>query len=162
MNIRTEKQASALTQRRNDGLNNAAIKDPGFSCQGKVGEFVSLYLRCELFATRLQHYYQSDKRHKEAGLNTDSLSKSLEHFGLHFENEKLLFIFQGGAGKRGKKSARQLRNGYLHQLSDADKSEIIEKHSTLTIEMRRFLKKRIKNDKSLTCSTHIRPTSTKG
>lgn len=144
MNRRTEKQQSALNQRRNTGLDDAVSKDPGFSCQGKVGDFIGLYLRCELFATRLQHYYQTDKKYKKTGLNTDSLAKALEHFGLYLGKIKLLSIFQGAAGKKGKKSARQLRNGYLHQLSNADKSEIIDKHSTLTLEMKRFLNKRIK------------------
>lgn len=142
--LRTAKQKLALTQRRNNGLNDAATKAVGFSCQGKVGEFVDLYIRCELFATRLQHYYQTDKQYKEAGLNTESLVKALEYFGLYLKKSSLLSIFKGGEGKRGIKSARQLRNGYLHQLSDADKSEIIEKHSKLTVAMERFLKNRIK------------------
>ena len=144
MNRRTERQESALAQRRNTGLDDAASKDPGFSCQGKVGEFISLYLRCELFATRLQHYYQTDKQYKQGKLNTDSLSKAFEHFGFPLGKDKLLSIFKGGEGKRGKKSVKQLRNGYLHQLSEADRLEIIEKHLMLTKEMNRLLKKRIK------------------
>ena len=143
---RSNKQKSALNQRRNTGLDDAASKDPGFSCQGKVGEFISLYLRCELFATKLQHYYQTDRQYKKGSLNTDMLSKALEHFGIPLDKDKLLSIFKGGEGKRGSKSARQLRNGYLHQLSEPDKLEIIDKHSTLVKEMKRFLKKRIKHN----------------
>ena len=143
MNRRTEKQESAVIRRRNNGLADAASKDPGFSCQGKVGEFIGLYLRCEVFATRLQHYYQTDKQDKKTRLNTPALTKALEHFGLHIENNILLSLFKGAEGKRGKKSARQLRNGYLHQLSEADRNEIINKHSALTNEMQRLLKMRI-------------------
>ena len=144
MNHRTDKQKSALTQRRNIGLNDAASKDPGFSCQGKVGDFIGLYMRCELYATRLQHYYQTDKKYKKSKLNTDMLSKALEHFGIPCDREILLLLFQGGEGKRKKKSAKQLRNGYLHQLSEADRSEIIDKHLILTTEMKKFLKKKIR------------------
>ena len=144
MKHRSDKQESALNQRRNAGLEDAASKDPGFSCQGKVGEFIGLYLRCELFATRLQHYYQADKQYKKGGLNTDMLSKALDHFGFPLDQDKLLSIFKGGEGKRGSKSARQLRNGYLHKLSGPDKLEIIDKYSVLVKEMKRFLKKRIK------------------
>ena len=144
MNVRTDKQESALTKRRNNGLNDDSTKDPGFSCQGKVGEFIGLYLRCELFATRMQHYYQTDKQYNKCKLNNVSLEKALEHFGIHVEKHKLLSLFKGAEGKRGKKSARQLRNGYLHQLSEADRLEIIDKHSLLTTEMKRILKKRIK------------------
>lgn len=144
MGRRSDKQESALNQRRNTGLDDAVSKDPGFSCQGKVGEFIGLYLRCELFATRLQHYYQTDKQYKQGGLNTDMLSKAFEHFGIPFDQDKLLSIFKGAEGKRGSKSARQLRNGYLHQLSEPDKLEIIDKHQVLVKEMSRLLKKRIK------------------
>lgn len=141
---RSDKQESALNKRRNSGLEDAASKDPGFSCQGKVGEFIGLYLRCELFATRIQHYYQADKQYKKGKLNTEMLSKALEYFAISFAQDKLHAVFKGGEGKRGKKSARQLRNGYLHQLSDPDKLEILDKYFFLVNEMNRLLKKRIK------------------
>jgi len=145
MRLRTKKQQSELTKRRNTGLDDAASKDPGFSCQGHIGKFIGLYLRCELFATHLQHYYQTDKQYKKTRLNTNNLKQALEHFGLYIEKDRLLLLFQGGKGKRGKKSARQLRNGYLHRLSEADRAEIIDKHSTLVVEMKRLLKMRITN-----------------
>lgn len=144
MSIRTEKEELALNQRRNAGLEGSVAKNPGFSCQGKVGNFISLYLMCDLFATKIQHYYQTDKQYKKTTLNTNSLKKALSHFGIHFDDNKLLILFTGGGGKRGKKSARQLRNGYLHQLSEADKLEIINKNELLTKEMKRFLTLRIK------------------
>jgi len=143
MNRRTEKQESALRKRRNNGLSNVAFKNTEFSCQGKVGEFIGLYLICDIFATRLQNYYQTDKQNKKTKLNMLTLTKALEHFGLHIENIILLSLFQGGEGKRGEKSARQLRNGYLHQLSESDKNEIINKHSILTHEMKKLLRMRI-------------------
>lgn len=143
MNRRSTKQCMALTKRRNNGLDDAARKDSGFSCAGDVGKFINLYLRCEIFATRLQHYYQTDKEHKQGKLNTDSLSEALSHFSLPVDKDKILLLFKGGSGKKGSKSARQLRNGYLHQLSEADRLEIIEKYSELIAEMERFLNKRI-------------------
>ena len=144
MERRSDKQKTALNQRRNTGLDDAEMKDPGFSCQGKVGEFIGLYLRCELFAIRLQHYYQTDKQYKKGRLNTDMLSQALDHFDIPYDQDTLLSIFKGAEGKRGSKSARQLRNGYLHQLSEPDRLEIIEKHSTLKKEMNRVLKRRIR------------------
>lgn len=133
-----------MVKRRNTGLDDAVSKDSGFSCEGKVGEFISLYLKCEIFATRLQHYYQTDKQYKKGNLNTDSLSEALDHLGLPADKDKIILLFKGGKGKKGSKSARQLRNGYLHQLSEADRLEIIEKYSVLAAEMERFLNKRIK------------------
>lgn len=133
-----------MTTRRNLGLDSVSKNDPGFSCQGAVGEFIGLYLRCEVFATKLQQYYQTDKQPSQTKLNTQSLSKSLAHFNLHFNTEDLLLIYKGGSGKRGSKSARQLRNGYLHELSSADKVEIEQKHSEYMKLMKRFLELRLK------------------
>ena len=140
---RSSKQNLALIIRRNSGLETAAQNDPGFSCQGKVGEFIGFYLRCEVFATKLQHYYQTDKQPQKSKLNTQSLTKALEHFNLYFKSESLLYVFKGGSGKRGSKSARQLRNGYLHELSSADKNEIIQQHSEYVKLMKSFLKLRL-------------------
>lgn len=72
------------------------------------------------------------------------LSKAFEYFDIPFNQDGLLFIFKGGEGKRGNKSARQLRNGYLHQLSESDRLEIIDKHPVFAEKMNRLLKKRVK------------------
>ena len=145
MSTRTDKQQLALMTRRNKGLSDAELKNPGFSCQGLVGEFISCYLRCDLFVTRLQNYYQTDKQYKKTRLNTKALNEACEHFGLHFPEERILSLFQGGDGKRGRKSAKQLRNGYLHQLSEADRDEILTKGGVLVPVMNRLLKMRINN-----------------
>ena len=141
---RSNKQNSASVTRRNLGLDSTAQNDPGFSCQGKVGEFIGLYLRCEVFARKIQHYYQTDKQTQKSKLNTRSLTKELEYFDLHFKLESLLLIYRGGSGKRGNKSARQLRNGYLHELLSADKKEILQVHSEYVKLMDCFLKLRLK------------------
>ncbi|EGR3963869.1 MULTISPECIES: hypothetical protein [Vibrio] len=141
---KTTKQISALNLRRNQGLSQAESSDPGFGCQGIIGQFVGYYLRCEVFATKLQHFYQTDKGYKQTGLNTKDFKNALAHFDMHLEDEKVIKIFQGGKGKRGTKSARQLRNGYLHQLSSSDKTEIEVQGSWFVGEMKKLLRQRIK------------------
>lgn len=141
---KSENQKNALIKRRNVGLSEAESNNPGFSCQGVVGEFIGYYLRCEVFATKLQHYYQSDKDYKKIGLNTKSLTEALSYFQMHFDNEILIKLFQGGAGKRGTKSARQLRNGYLHQLSKSDRDEIECNGMWAISQMKKWLSLRIK------------------
>lgn len=150
MKPKSDKQRLALIKRRNSGLNDAATKDPGFSCQGKVGLFISFYLRCELFATRLQHYYQLDKGYKKTKLNIDKFKKAIKHFNIFLENKDCDLIYVGGTGKRGKKSARQLRNGYLHQLSESDKQEIIQKNYMLLKIMNKILNLRISKTNDMT------------
>ena len=144
MNTRSYNQQLALSIRRNTGLEEATTNDPGFSCQGKVGEFIGHYLRCEVFSTKLQHFYQTDKKNKQTGLNTKFLGEALTHFNLHFDSDVLIRLFQGGSGKRGKKSARQLRNGYLHKLSKSDKEEITTNSKSFIKQMKQFLNLRIK------------------
>lgn len=143
MKIRSNKQQSALALRRNASLEDAASREIGFSCQGRIGEFIDSYLRCDLFATRLQNFYQRDKVYKKTGLNTQVLSDAFQYFGLRFSKENILLLFQGGEGKRDKKSARQLRNGYLHELSEHDRVEILRKGGELNAKMNRFLQLRI-------------------
>ena len=141
---KTIKQVSALNLRRNRGLSDAQNCDPGFGCQGLVGQFIGYYLRCEVFATKLQNFYQTDKGYKKTGLKTTEFEGAIIHFNMHYEHEKIIKLFQGGKGKRGTKSARQLRNGYMHQLSSADRKEIEDNGESLIDEMRKLLNLRIK------------------
>lgn len=141
---KSQNQIIALNLRRNNGLIEAQGNNPGFDCQGIVGQFIGYYLRCELFATKVQHFYQTDKSYKKTRLNTKALCKAFVHFNMHLDDEVLLKLFQGGEGKRGVKSARQLRNGYLHQLSSSDRREIELKGQWFVSEMKKVLNLRIK------------------
>ena len=141
--MRSPKQEKYLTWRRNQSLEAAAENDLGFSCQGIIGKFIGLYLRCEVFATKLQHFFQKDKQFAEGHLNVRTLSKALRHFNLHFKEESLLLLLKGGHGEKGKKSARQLRNGFLHELSESNKIEIINKGPELIKLMESFLSLRL-------------------
>ncbi len=91
----------------------------------------------------MQQYFQTDKGYKKTNLNTATLTDAIQHFEMHFSGDVVLILFQGGEGKRGKKSAKQLRNGYLHQLSEADKNEIIDKAPSFIKEMEKFILMRI-------------------
>ncbi|WP_140185918.1 hypothetical protein [Providencia stuartii] len=141
---RSHRQNSALSARRNLGLESVVKAAPGFSCQGKVGEFIDFYLRCEVFAAKLQSFYQKDKNlNNQSALNIVTLRNALEHFNLYFKYESLDLIYKGGTGNRGSKSARQLRNGYLHGLSEADKNEIEQRSSEYVELMKLFLQLRL-------------------
>jgi hypothetical protein len=148
MKNRSDKQSETLINRRNKGLDSIVTKEIGFSCQGVVGQFIELYLQCDVFATKIQHFYQTDKGLKKRSLNTLSLSKALDHFNLHFDQSFVIRLFQGGSGKRGGKSAKQLRNGYLHELSEADKNEIISNNDEFISVMEKFIKLRLSNKAS--------------
>jgi hypothetical protein len=154
MITRSEKQSEALINRRNKGLNSIFAKQIGFSCQGVVGQFIELYLQCDVFATKIQHFYQTDNGLKKRSLNTVSLTKALEHFNLHFDISFVKKLFQGGTGKRGCKSAKQLRNGYLHELSEADENEIISNNDEFISVMKKFIKLRLSKKARTLCEPH--------
>lgn len=140
MDSRTQKQAAAITKTRNSALATVLSQNPGFSCQGKVGAFVGLYIQAEVFACKLQSYYCKDKKKKSsAQLNIATLTSALSHFSIDIKDDEIRFLFLGGTGEKGKKSARQLRNGYFHSLSQEDKSEIVSKFDLLERALKMFL-----------------------
>ncbi|GIU45161.1 hypothetical protein [Shewanella algidipiscicola] len=138
------KQKEALANSRNKELDAVRKLDPQFSCQGDVGTFIGLYLQSEVFAKKLQRYYRTDtNKNSKDELNITALKAALDHFKLDFSDADLPKLFKGGPGKQNEKSARQLRNGYLHSLSSNDKKEIQKKASKFNSELRKFLSIRV-------------------
>ena len=114
--------------------------DPGFSCQGIVGEFISVYIQSEVFAKKLQNYYRTDsKKTGKDELQIQTLKAALRHFNISIPEADISNLFIGGLGIRGSKSARQLRNGYLHSLSTEDKTEIEIKANIFILQSRKFI-----------------------
>ncbi len=116
--------ANTLSVKQKKELLNIAKLEPGFKCQGKVGLFLDNWLICEVLANRLIMYHKPGKEPLIQWQYTQVIS-ALKNFGIVYDDQKVEPVFKGGRkGKRGNKSARQLRNGYLHLLSENDKSEI--------------------------------------
>jgi hypothetical protein len=128
---------------RNRSLDQIERRDPGFGCEGKVGAFVSAYLRAEVFATRIITFYRADRGLKGKGLQVDVLVAATRHFGMGVDPANIRALFLGGEGKRGAKTARQLRNGYLHTLSAEDRKEILTSSGILTSQLTAFIRNRI-------------------
>ena len=129
-----------LSKKRRESLKNIADKKIGFSCQGKVGAFIDNYVVCEATATKLVQFYKTDKKLKLGGtLRKDEILNALKHFGFQMLGQDISTVFTGGKGRKGAKSARQLRNGFLHSISDSDKNEIQKKYSQLIKLMNMFL-----------------------
>lgn len=140
MKQKSRKQQDALTAQRNKELRIVHSLDPGFSCQGIVGEFIGIYIQSEVFAKKLQTYYRTDsnKTGKDE-LQINTLKAALKHFNILTLEDDIPNLFRGGPGKRGSKSARQLRNGYLHALSAEDKKEIESKANIFISKLRKFI-----------------------
>lgn len=141
---KSEKQLEALRIARNKELKSVLALDPGFSCQGLVGEFIGIYIQSEVFAKKLQQYYRTDtKKSGKDELQINVLKAALKHFNIPLPESDIPILFKGGPGKRGSKSARQLRNGYLHALSVEDKKEIMSKANSVIFKLRKFINNEI-------------------
>lgn len=133
-------QHLALNAQRHAAISEIFKRKAGFTCQGIIGSFIDDYLLCEVLAKKLQSYYRTEtgKRGKDE-LRIDVLKAAIKHFDLRYEEEQLKLVFQGGGGKSGQKSARQLRNGYIHELNQSDKAEIEARHTELMAAIYTFL-----------------------
>jgi hypothetical protein len=119
-----------LSSARRSILVEIAGRKAGFSCQGEIGEFIDNYLVAESLLRRLISYYASDTGRKPSeNLQTIQIEAALNHFKVSVNQADVIDSFQGGPGKRGFKSARQLRNGYLHDLNPDDRAELLSKWS---------------------------------
>lgn len=120
--------SAELNPTRRSILAEIANRRPGFSCQGKLGHFLDDYLVAESLLRRLISYYAADTTRKASeNLQTIQITAAMSHFNMAVRQSDVIDAFQGGPGKRGFKSARQLRNGYLHDLNPDDREEIISK-----------------------------------
>jgi len=117
-----------------------ADRRPGFSCQGKIGDFLDDYLVAESILRRLISYYTTDtNRNLSKNLQTTQIEAAINYFKLSVNPSDIKVVFQGGSGKRGFKSARQLRNGFLHDLNPEDREEIIFKSANIKILLNRII-----------------------
>lgn len=128
-------------------------------------DFLSSYFLCEALVRKLIEYFDIDnpvkltipkerkclvcgvdlkipglkiKRNKFKTLNVGKIKKSLAYFEIDFPLSDVDFIFKGGDGISGQRSARQLRNLYAHSLSGCAKKEILERRSNLLDLMDKF------------------------
>lgn len=129
-----------LTKIRQSRLLEIHQRNPEFSCQGQIGAFLDQYLVAESLLRQLIAYYSTDTGvQMSKNLLTAQIAAALSHFAISVEKNDIIDAFQGGPGKRGIKSARQLRNGYLHDLDPADKKEIEGKAEMISAMISRVL-----------------------
>lgn len=117
----------ALSAQRRGVLIEITQRSPGLSCQGDLGAFLDRYFVAEVLARKVTSFYQDDtKKQKPSAdkIQIQILGAAIRHFGIIFPEPDIKNLFLGGKGRRGAKSARQLKNGYVHSLSVEDRAEI--------------------------------------
>jgi len=121
-----------LSDKQLKELKEIEALEPGFKKQGKVGAFIDLWVVCEVLAKKYIMYH---KQLSELPISWTypQLTAALNNFSVSFDTKFLKPTFQSGnKGKRGSKSARQIRNGFIHTLSINDKKEIEVRYGELS------------------------------
>lgn len=133
---------TSLSEKQLKELQAIIAREPGLKKQGKVGTFLDLWLVCEVLAKKLILYH---KQLAELPIHWDyrQVRAALNSFTLSYDSQKVKPVFlSGNKGKRGSKTARQLRNGYIHSLSANDRKEIEDRYGEL-VSLLRYWKKRL-------------------
>ena len=132
---------NGLTSQKKSTLDEISKRKIGLECAGSIGIFIEKYIRCEALATKMISYYTEDSRKpRPKVLQINQIKATFKYYDIeHLEPLEIEKLFSGGEGHRGSKSARQLRNGYLHSLSPNDRKEIEDNISSLIVLMDQFI-----------------------
>lgn len=111
-----------------DKANNRAAKD----------QFIEKFVLCEIATKNVLSYYGKEKDVKKIKMRSDTIKAALRHAQYDVDNEMLEKMFRAGK-KRGERSARDLRNGIVHDLKVTDIQEVIGRKDELFNLMDRYL-----------------------
>lgn len=119
---------STLTARQLSALQKKLIYAITLTPQSKICDFLELFFRCEVTAKQLINYHRQATNRTELGerdgYNIKMVKSAVTYYSLGISNAKIENIFTSDGSKSGNKTCRQLRNGYVHSLSNSDKQEI--------------------------------------
>lgn len=131
-----------LSANRKAELKKITIQSPGFKCQGDLGYFFDLFLVCEATARKLIFYYNiENSRSENQFYSITEVRFALNFFSLSVmpNDDFVKYIFKSGKGTRGNKTCRQLRNDYIHNLSQFDRAEIESRNKDLIENMNKWI-----------------------
>ena len=130
----------ASKKARFKALNNLLSPTYNVNHHPEIAQFISRYIDCEIIARRLIRFFKRDKEKRQvSSLYLPTLRRATTYFDIDVSEALLSGIFAGGEGKRGEKSARQLRNGYVHKKSPQDCEEMLANFNSWITLMDTFL-----------------------
>lgn len=105
-------------------------------------EFIDKFVLCEITCKSvLEYYYKyqgSEKKTTDIKLDMRAIPSALKAFEINVDKSILNTIFSS-YNKKGKKSAKVLRNGIIHALSEDDILEVISRKDEIYDAMNIFL-----------------------
>jgi len=107
-----------------------------------VESFLLQYVFLEALLRLVGRYYrqrstaQKKVANGDGSLNVVVVNRSLKHFGVRVDQQRIDVLLSPGKTKRGQKTARVLRNGLVHRWDAKDASEVIQLFDELTTGMK--------------------------
>lgn len=131
-----------LNKRQSRDLRKLLKRSP-FITQGQhtAENFLLLYVGFEAVARKLWHYYRSRRKVAKiscAAVPLQQLRKAVEYFDLPLYAEITEILLDSSLTKRNHKSARNLRNGMVHQWSEPDCLEVVKRYQEFENAMHKF------------------------
>lgn len=110
---------------------------PVHTSSGIPEKFLLQFIFFEALARLVGHFYRdlSTKKKKttvHAPLHIDVVERSFEYFGITTVDAHLRLLLDSNSTKRGCKSARELRNGLVHQWKAEDVKEVNTRRDDLS------------------------------
>jgi hypothetical protein len=104
--------------------------------------FLLQYVFLEALLRLVGRYYrqrstaQKKLANEDGSLNVVVVNRSLKHFGVRVDQQRIDGLLSSGKTKRGQKTARVLRNGLVHRWDAKDAGEVIQRFEELTTGMK--------------------------
>jgi len=104
--------------------------------------FLLQYIFLEALLRLVGRYYrqrsnaQKKTANEDGSLNVVVVNRSLKHFGVRLDQQRIDALLLSGKTKSGQKTARVLRNGLVHRWDAKYASEVIQRFDELTTGMK--------------------------
>lgn len=108
-------------------------------------QFLDEFVLCEIACKAVVSMYRKNNKtftsEKDLKLDMKEIPAAIKYAGYNIDNDVLNVIFAGSGNyrKRGTKSAKQLRNAIIHNLSEPDVLEMCNRYEYLHNMMNTFL-----------------------
>lgn len=108
---------------------------------GRAEQFLLRYVFFEALIRLVDRNYRdrngkSKKTTAHVVLKLDVMKRAFEHYGISITHENLELLLDSKRTKRSHKSARNLRNGLVHQWGFEDSNEVVNRFDILTSTMK--------------------------
>ena len=117
-------------------LNKLSSSLPSYELIGGAESFLLCYISFESICRKIWNFHRSAKANKpinetHASLPLPAIKKAFKEYKIKVSDTVFDNLLNSNKNKRNEKSARELRNGLIHQWKDQDRIEVIKREKEL-------------------------------